>query len=198
MVICLPFSPVPEQFPNAAAWEKKSITEKKQLTKQVGKLAGNLLENRVNQDMGKNQRGRRCLEGSCPFSLLPAGPSCPGHPSPSMLRGIRPISVLKELPEALQVDRGEIGADPFPDPPLPIHGVLSPGLAELVPEVFPPDPPVGDKTGAQGLAGLLGRGLDYPFGIGFIPLGLVFWSFSGWRNQLEGAQGGFTSQYSMF
>lgn len=97
---------------------------------------------------------------SCPFSIFPAGPSCPGHPPPSVLHGVRPIPVLKELPEALQVDGGEVGADPFPDPPLPIAGVLPPGLAELVPEVFPPDPPVGDRTAAQVWPWFLGRGLD--------------------------------------
>lgn len=159
MAICLPFFPIPEEFPNGAAWQKKSISEKKQLTKQVGRLAANLLENRCEKDVDKIPRGWRCLEGSCPFSLLPAGPSCPGHAFPSGLHGMRPIPVLKELPQALQVDRGEVGADPFPDPPLPIAGVLPPGLAELVLEVFAPDPPVGDRNRSSGLGRASGKRL---------------------------------------
>lgn len=131
------------------------------------------------------------MEGSCPFSLFPAGPSCPGHPFPSVLHGIRPIPVLKEFPQALQVDRGEVGADPLPDPPLPIAGVLPPGLAELVLEVFPPDPPVGDKNRSSGLGMTPGKRLGpcfYSLGIGVFEL---FWM----EKSVGGAQAG--SQYSI-
>lgn len=115
------------------------------------------------------------MEGSCPFSLFPAGPSCPGRPFPSFLHGKRPIPVLKELPQALQVDRRKVGADPLADPPLPLAGVLPPGLAELVPEVFPPDPPVGDKDSSSGLGVTSGKRLGSRFYSIWIEVLEPFW-----------------------
>lgn len=76
------------------------------------------------------------------------------HPPPSVPHGVRPIPVFVKLLQALEVDGGEVRADPLPNPPPPLAGVLSPRLAEFVLEVFPSDPPAEKQsTACSGGAG---------------------------------------------
>lgn len=66
--------------------------------------------------------------------------------APSVPHGVRPTPVFVKLLQALEVDRGEVGADPLPNPPLPLAGVRSPRSAEFVLEVFPSDPPLEKQS----------------------------------------------------
>lgn len=70
---------------------------------------------------------------------------------PSVPHGVRPAPVFVKLLQALEVDGGEVGADPLPNPPLPLAGVRSSRSAEFVLEVFPSDPPLErQSTGWSG------------------------------------------------
>lgn len=81
-------------------------------------------------------------EGGAGFSSLPP---LPRRGSGSVPAGrdvwVGPVPGLEVAPEPDQVDRGEVGADPFPDPPLPLSGAGAARPAEPVDEMFPPDPP---------------------------------------------------------
>lgn len=68
--------------------------------------------------------------------------------SPSVPHRVRPIPVFIKLLQALEVDRREVRADPLPNPPPPLAGVLSPGSAEFVLEMFPSDPPAEKQSTA--------------------------------------------------
>lgn len=77
------------------------------------------------------------------LDLAPSPPSAP--------HGVRPAPVFVKLLQALEVDGGEVGADPLPNPPLPLAGVRSSRSAEFVLEVFPSDPPLErQSTGWSG------------------------------------------------
>lgn len=67
------------------------------------------------------------------------------------LLGLRVMPLLRpevglQVPEA---EWWEVGADPLPDPPLTLGGMPAPRPAELVPVVFPSDPPAWWTAGRQ-------------------------------------------------
>lgn len=54
---------------------------------------------------------------------------------------VGPVPGLEVAPQPLQVHGGEVGADAFPQPPLPLRRAAAARLTEPVPEMFPPNPP---------------------------------------------------------
>lgn len=63
-----------------------------------------------------------------------------------------PIPGLEVAPESLQVHWWEVSSDAFPQPPLPLCCAGAARPAELVPEMFPSNPPEEEE-------GTLTRGL---------------------------------------
>lgn len=61
-----------------------------------------------------------------------------------------PVPGLEVTLEPFQVDSGEVSADSFPQPPLPLSCAGAARLAELVPEMFSSDPPGQEKNEIEG------------------------------------------------
>lgn len=56
-----------------------------------------------------------------------------------------PVPGLEVAPESFQVHGREVGPDAFSQPPLPLRCAGAARVAELVPEMFPSNPPEKDK-----------------------------------------------------
>lgn len=57
-----------------------------------------------------------------------------------------PVPGLEVAPESFQVHRREVSSDAFPQPPLALCCTGTAWLAELVPEMFSPNPPARKKS----------------------------------------------------
>lgn len=85
----------------------------------------------------------RKAEGKHPVSNI-----FPSRPVWAYVR-VGPVPGLEVAPESIQVDRGEVGTDTFPQPPLSLSCTGAARLAELIPEVFSSDPPGKEKKKTQ-------------------------------------------------
>lgn len=69
--------------------------------------------------------------------------------------GVGPVPGLEIAPKPLQVDWGEVSANAFPQPPLPLCCAAAAWLTEFVPEMFPPNPPGEEGRNQRGWNAIL-------------------------------------------
>lgn len=63
---------------------------------------------------------------------------------------VGPVSGLEVAPESFQVDRREVGADTFSQPPFSLSGAGAARLRELINEMFSSNPP-GTVSAVEGV-----------------------------------------------